>query len=67
MVSADGKLRYQGAIDDAPNPGGPVGATNYVLAAVKDLKAGQKVTLLCHDNDKGEHQGVAGVKAAAKK
>ena len=37
------------------------------VAAVKDLKAGEKVTLLCHDNDKGEHTGVAGVKAAAKK
>ena len=37
------------------------------VASVKNLKAGDKVTLLCHDNDKGEHIGVAGVKAAAKK
>jgi glucose/arabinose dehydrogenase len=37
------------------------------VASVKDLKAGEKVTLLCRDNDKGEHQGVAGVKHAAKK
>lgn len=36
------------------------------LAAVKDLKAGQKVTLICRDNEKGEHVGVAGVKAEAK-
>jgi peroxiredoxin len=43
VISADGKLRYQGAIDDAPNPGGPVGATNYVLAAVRDLAAGKPV------------------------
>jgi hypothetical protein len=37
------------------------------VASVKDLKAGEKVTLLCRDNDKGEHQGIAGVKHAAKK
>ena len=37
------------------------------VASVKNLKAGEKVTLLCHDNDKGEHEGVAGVKPAAKK
>ena len=33
-------------------------------ASVKDLKAGQKVTLICRDNEKGEHQAVAGVKEA---
>jgi len=43
VISADGKLRYQGAIDDAPNPGGPVGETNYVAAALADLKAGKAV------------------------
>lgn len=36
------------------------------LAAVKDLKTGQKVTLICRDNEKGEHQAVAGVKPEAK-
>ncbi len=36
------------------------------LASVKDLKAGQKVTILCRDNAKGEHVAVAGVKADAK-
>ena len=35
------------------------------LASVKELKAGQKVTLICRDNEKGEHMGVAGVKAEA--
>jgi len=35
------------------------------LASVKDLKAGQKVTLLCRDNEKGEHVAVTGVKTAA--
>jgi glucose/arabinose dehydrogenase len=37
------------------------------VASVKDLKAGDKVTLLCRDNDKGEHVGIAGVKPAPKK
>lgn len=37
------------------------------LAAVKDLKAGQKVTLICQDDEKGAHQAVAGVKAEAAK
>lgn len=43
VISADGKLRYQGAIDDAPNPGGPVGETNYVAAAIKAVLAGEPV------------------------
>lgn len=33
------------------------------LAEVKNLKAGQKVTLLCQDDEKGMHKAVAGVKA----
>ena len=44
VISADGKLRYQGAIDDAPTPGGPVGETNYVAAALAELLAGKSVT-----------------------
>jgi hypothetical protein len=31
------------------------------VPAVKNLRAGQKVTLVCRDNEKGEHQAVAGV------
>jgi hypothetical protein len=37
------------------------------VAAVKELKAGDKATLFCRDNEKGEHQAVAGVKHAPKK
>ena len=37
------------------------------VASVKELKAGDKVTLLCRDNEKGELQAVAGVKQAPKK
>jgi Cu/Ag efflux protein CusF len=29
---------------------------------MKNLKAGDKVTLTCHDNDKGEHEGVTAIK-----
>jgi len=43
VISADGKLRYQGAIDDVPNPGGPVGETNYVATALAELAAGRPV------------------------
>ena len=32
------------------------------LKELKTLKAGQKVTLTCHDNDKGEHEGVTAIK-----
>jgi phage baseplate assembly protein gpV len=31
------------------------------VPAVKNLRSGQKVTLVCRDNEKGEHQAVAGV------
>lgn len=36
------------------------------LASVKALKAGEKATLICRDNEKGEHVAIAGVKAAPK-
>ena len=29
---------------------------------LKNYKAGDKVTLTCHDNDKGEHEGVTAIK-----
>jgi hypothetical protein len=35
------------------------------LAAVKTLKANDKVTATCRDNDKGEHQAVTDIKPAA--
>jgi hypothetical protein len=36
------------------------------LAAVKELKAGQKATLICLDDAKGMHKAVVGVNAEAK-
>jgi hypothetical protein len=35
------------------------------LAAIKTLKANEKVTATCRDNDKGEHQAVTDIKPAA--
>jgi len=34
------------------------------LASLKSHKAGDKVTLVCRDNDKGEHQAVVAIKAS---
>jgi hypothetical protein len=35
------------------------------LKAFEHMKAGEKMTITCADNDKGEHQGVSMVKPAA--
>ena len=32
--------------------------------SLKTLKPGEKVTLVCHDNDKGEHEGITHIKVA---
>jgi hypothetical protein len=34
------------------------------LEGLKTVKPGDKVTLTCLDNEKGEHQGVSGIKPA---
>ena len=34
------------------------------LESFKTLKAGDKVTLTCQDNEKGEHQGIVAIKVA---
>ena len=45
VIDADGKLAYKGAIDSdtSASPSAVAGATNYVLAALDALKAGQPV------------------------
>lgn len=45
VIDKEGKLAYAGAIDDNPSPKPEVIATskNYVLAALKNLEAGQPV------------------------
>src|SRR2546426_6919082 len=34
------------------------------VGSLKNLKAGQKVTLTCQDNDNGDHEGVSAIKVA---
>jgi Cu/Ag efflux protein CusF len=36
------------------------------VATLKTLKAGDRVTLTCEDNDKGEHQAVSAIKVEPK-
>lgn len=36
------------------------------VAALKTVKAGEKVDLTCRDNEKGEHQAVTAIKPAKK-
>lgn len=45
IVSAEGNVVYEGAIDSdsSPNPASIEGATNYVLAALKDIAEGKPV------------------------
>ncbi len=45
VIDANGKVVYQGAIDDrpSPNPKTVEGAKNYVLAALQDMAAGRPV------------------------
>lgn len=45
VIDAEGNLAYAGAIDSdsSPRASAVAGATNYVMAAVKDLKAGNAV------------------------
>ena len=46
VIAADGKLVYDGAIDNRPQPfGDPRTAKNYVRAAVDELIAGKPVTM----------------------
>ena len=35
------------------------------VAELKTVKAGEKVTVTCRDNDKGEHQAITSIKPAA--
>jgi hypothetical protein len=45
VISADGRVLYQGAIDNRPSarPSSLEGATNYVRAALADIEAGRPV------------------------
>ena len=47
LIDRDGVLRYQGAIDDKPStdPKTVDGATNYLLAALESVKAGEPIAV----------------------
>ncbi|GAA4764786.1 thioredoxin family protein [Stakelama sediminis] len=47
IVDSDGTLVYQGGIDDKPtaDPADIAGARNHVLAALKEIRAGQPVSV----------------------
>src|SRR5262245_11817328 len=62
VVSGDASQSTSTIKGEPDNKTVPVDAK--ALASVKELKAGEKVTLVCRDNDKGEHQAVVGVKHA---
>ena len=47
---------------DTANTTAPV--EGKALTHLKSFKAGEKVTVTCRDNDKGEHQAVTDIKAA---
>ncbi len=64
IVSVDAQKKTVTIKGEKENKTVPV--DEKAFASVKALKAGEKVTLICRDNEKGEHQAVAGVKAAPK-
>jgi len=65
IVSVDPVAKTVAIKGDTGNKTVPVEET--AVAQVKDLKAGQKVTLICKDDATGAHKAVAGVKVEAPK
>lgn len=65
IVSVDATAKTVTIKGDKANTTVPV--EDKALAAVKELKAGQKVTLICQDDAMGAHKAVAGVKVEAAK
>jgi hypothetical protein len=62
VVSADATAKTLTLKGETENKTVPV--EGKALASLKDVKAGEKVTLTCRDNEKGEHQAVVAIKAA---
>lgn len=64
FVSADVAAKTITLKDETgANKTGPM--EGKALAQVAKLKPGEKVTAMCRDNDKGEHQAIVSIKAAA--
>jgi ribosomal protein S1 len=64
IVSVDATAKTVTVKGDKENKTLPV--DDKAIASIKDLKAGQKVTLVCRDDEKGNHVAVTGVKADVK-
>jgi hypothetical protein len=62
VVSADAAKKTLTIKGETENKTVPV--EGKAVAALKSVKAGEKVTLTCRDNEKGEHQAVVAIKAA---
>jgi Cu/Ag efflux protein CusF len=55
-------ITLKGEKGDKDNHTAPV--EGKAQASLKSIKAGEKVTVTCRDNEKGEHQAVTEIKAA---
>ena len=64
FVSFDAKAKTVTFKDDQ-GASKTVPVLDTAMKAFEGMKAGDKVTMTCADNDKGEHQGVAMAKPAA--
>ena len=63
VVSVDGAKNTITLKGEKENTTAPV--EGKALAQLKTVKAGEKVTVTCRDNDQGEHQAITNIKPAA--
>jgi hypothetical protein len=64
-VNADGKTMTIKGPDGAEKT---VPVTGQAIGKLKSVQPGQTLTVVCQDNEKGEHQGIIGIaKASAEK
>ena len=63
VVSADAKAKTLTIKDENGQPKS-VPVMGKAIASLATLKAGDKITVTCQDNDKGEHQGITAIKVA---
>src|SRR5258706_12768259 len=61
VVSVDIEHK-QITIKDEAGAEHPAPVMGKAVAELKGLKAGDAVTVTCHDNEKGEHEGVEAIK-----
>jgi len=61
VVSVDAEHKTL-TIKDDKGENKTVKVLEAAVASLKNVKAGDKVTLTCQDSDKGEHEGVAAIK-----